>query len=126
MNVSRARLHFGIAAVGAISAALVIPGIASADPADSDSSRLVNSTCSFAQIDAAMHDVTPQLAARLDQAPERKAQLADFFSKSPADRQAVLDAHPQLKSRLDTVPTEGPAVEWRAKALTIAETCGNY
>jgi len=21
---------------------------------------------------------------------------------------------------------EGPAVEWRAKALTIAETCGNY
>ncbi|QSE91370.1 hemophore-related protein [Rhodococcus pseudokoreensis] len=124
MNVSRARLHLGIAAAGTLAAAVLVPGIASADPADS--ARLVNSTCSFAQIDAAMHDVTPQLAARLDQAPERKAQLADFFSKSPADRQAVLDAHPQLKSRLETVPTEGPAVEWRAKALTIAETCGNY
>ena len=93
MNVSRARLHLGIAAAGALAAAVLVPGIASADPADSDSARLVNSTCSFAQIDAAMHDVTPQLAARLDQAPERKAQLADFFSKSPADRQAVLDAH---------------------------------
>ncbi|MDI9952862.1 hypothetical protein ACNJ7E_20960 [Rhodococcus sp. NM-2] len=30
--------------------------------------------------------------------------MADFFSKSPADRQAVLDAHPQLKSRLETRP----------------------
>lgn len=126
MNVSRARLHLGIAAAGTLAAAALVPGIASADPTDSDSARLVNSTCSFAQIDAAMHDVTPRLAARLDQAPERKAQLADFFSKSPADRQAVLDAHPQLKSRLETVPTEGPAVEWRAKALTIADTCGDY
>ncbi|GCE39603.1 hemophore-related protein [Rhodococcus sp. USK10] len=126
MNVSRARLHLGIAAAGALAAAALVPGIASADPADTDSARLVNSTCSFAQIDAAMHDVTPRLAARLDQAPERKAQLADFFSKSPADRQAVLDSHPQLKTRLETVPTEGPAVEWRAKALTIADTCGNY
>ncbi len=72
MNVSRARLHLGIAAAGTLAAAALVPGIASADPADTDSARLVNSTCSFAQIDAAMHDVTPQLAARLDQHPSAR------------------------------------------------------
>ncbi|WP_230990306.1 hypothetical protein [Rhodococcus oxybenzonivorans] len=59
----------------------------------------------------------------LQEAPHKRHALDRSVGNG---RGRVLDAHPQLKRRLDTVPTEGPAVEWRAKALTIAETCGNY
>ena len=69
--------------------AFAIPAVASADTAPA--SPLIATTCSFDQIDGALRQVAPKFAERLDNHPKRKAELAEFFAKSPAeDRKSVV------------------------------------
>jgi hemophore-related protein len=115
-----------IATAFAAGAAFLLPGAAAAAPTDHP---LLNTTCTFAQVDAAMHHVTPDLAKRLDEHPDRKAKVAEFFSKSPEERKEFLrqklDEHPQAREqfRQSDHPRAG---EFMAKAKEIAETCHQY
>ncbi|MBJ8344188.1 hemophore-related protein [Antrihabitans sp. YC2-6] len=110
-------------------ALVVTPATAAADPA-SPAGPLLETTCSFEQIDAAMHVTTPQLAQRLDENPERKAQVEAFFELPVAERQGALEqflaAHQRLQERREELRNSPRADEFQAKAQEIADTCHNY
>lgn len=120
----------GLAAVGvSIAGAALVPAFAAAAPVPAADQPLIETTCSFAQIDAAAHQVAPQWAARLDANPDRKAKVEAFFDKSVDERKATvqqfLDSHPQAAQRWNS--TDHPRLdEARAKATEIANTCHSY
>ncbi|WP_280293556.1 hemophore-related protein [Nocardia abscessus] len=113
----------GLAAVGA----LLVPATASAQPGPGG---LLETTCSFAQIDAAVHAQFPELAAKLDAHPERKAKLGEFLGL-PVDQRKqrakeFLDKHPEAKGRLEERRDSPQAQEHREKLRVLTDTCHNY
>ncbi|MBF6224328.1 hemophore-related protein [Nocardia abscessus] len=113
----------GLAAVGA----LLVPATASAQPGPG---ALLETTCSFAQIDAAVHAQFPELAAKLDAHPERKAKLGEFLGL-PVDQRKqrakeFLDKHPEAKGRFEERRDSPQAQEHREKMRVLADTCHNY
>jgi len=130
MTSPRTRFIRTAVAIGGLSAAgaLLLPGIASADPAPAG--PLVNSTCTFAQIDAALHDKAPQVAQRLDDHPDRKAKLEQFFDLAVDQRGPALDTflanHPRAQELRDRAQSGPFADQIRQKVQEIADTCHNY
>ncbi|MTE11361.1 hemophore-related protein [Nocardia aurantiaca] len=121
----RAGVLFGAGAVAAVALTLA-PATASASPADLVA-PLLNSTCTFTQVDAALHDKAPALAQFLDQNPDTKAELKAKFDQSPAERQAELDQY--LKDNPDAA--DQAAADPRAGGIAaaiqqVADTCHNY
>ncbi len=90
MRMLDARCTIVAFAVGgfATGTAFLGSGAASADILD-DFGPLLTSTCSFHQIDAALHRVAPATAARLDAAPTQKLALRLAFSQ-PAEKRAAM------------------------------------
>ncbi|GAA4489212.1 hypothetical protein GCM10023094_50420 [Rhodococcus olei] len=117
-----------LAAGAAVTAALLAPGLASADPAPSN--PLLDSTCSFAQIDAALQQTAPKLAARLDKHPRAEAALTDLFNRPADQRQQAIDQfraeHPKLAARLDAARTGPHADRIHAELATVADTCHDH
>ncbi|WP_067531010.1 hemophore-related protein [Nocardia crassostreae] len=115
----------GTGALAAIAIALA-PATASAAPADLVA-PLLNSTCSFAQVDAALHDKAPALAQFLDQNPGQKAELQAKFDQPVAQRQAefqaYLDANPDAAAQAEADPRAGGIA---AAIQQVADTCHNY
>ncbi|MGK8520239.1 hemophore-related protein [Nocardia asteroides] len=113
----------GLVAAGA----LLVPATASAQP---HLGGLLETTCSFAQIDAAVHAQFPDLAARLDAHPDRKAKLHEFLGL-PVDQrkqraEEFLDKHPEVKNRFEEHRDSPRAQEHRDKMRVLADTCHNY
>ncbi|WP_067574034.1 hemophore-related protein [Nocardia acidivorans] len=115
----------GAGALATVAIALA-PATASASPLDL-AAPLLNSTCSFAQVDAALHDKAPALASLLDQNPTQKAELEAKFNQSPAQRQAEFDAYlrdnPDAAANAANDPRAGGIA---ATIQTVADTCHNY
>ncbi|MBF6189628.1 hemophore-related protein [Nocardia implantans] len=123
-RIVRATLALGgLLAAGA----LLVPATASAQP---QPGGLLETTCSFAQIDAAVHAQFPDAAARLDAHPDRKAKLQEFLSLPVEQRKQrakeFLDQHPQAKSRFEERRNSPEAQQHREKFRVIADTCHNY
>ncbi|NQE70637.1 hemophore-related protein [Nocardia gamkensis] len=123
-RIVRATLALGgLLAAGA----LLVPATASAQPRPGG---LLETTCSFAQLDAAVHAQFPDLAARLDAHPDRKAKLQEFLSLPVEQRKQrareFLDKHPEAKGRLEERRDSPQAQEHRDKMRVLAETCHNY
>ena len=81
--------------------------------------NLLETDCSFAEVDDALHHTAPQIAQLLDAMPERKAMLAQFFDQ-PADKRHLtlsrfLDQHPEYCYR-----SASPAAEQRVAHLQRA------
>jgi hemophore-related protein len=123
----RSRLAGTVAAAGGltVAVALLIPGVAAADPTDL-MAPLLNSTCSFDQVDRALHAKNPQLAQMLDANPNQKGMLKQQFDKPPAQRRAevqqYLAQHPEAKNAQND-PRAG-AMEQTIQA--VADTCHSY
>ncbi|MFE7798909.1 hemophore-related protein [Nocardia sp. NPDC057440] len=127
----------GVLAVGA-SAALLVPGIAAAAPGGpgGPGHLLAETTCSFAQVDAALHAAAPELAARLDANPERKAKLEQLLNLPPEQRKAAIQQRlddPKVKERIEEHRgkieerrNDPRFTEMRDKMQTVADTCHNY
>lgn len=130
MTSPRTRFIRTAAAIGGLSAAgaLLVPGIASADPGPAG--PLVNTTCTFAQVDAALHDKAPQVAQRLDENPDRKALVQQFFDLSIDQRGPALDQflanNPQAQELRDRAQSGPYAEQVRQTVADIADTCHNY
>ncbi|MFF0489152.1 hemophore-related protein [Nocardia sp. NPDC003482] len=97
MRMTHARTAVTTFAIGAFvtGAALFGTGIANADLLD-DAQPLLTSTCSFDQIEAALHDIAPESAQRLDGNPATKAMLQMTLAQSPDLRQRAFQ---QLETR---------------------------
>ncbi|PRC44235.1 hemophore-related protein [Mycobacterium sp. ITM-2017-0098] len=111
----------GIAAVGGLLAAGLglSVGPAGADPI---SEALATTTCSYAQVTAAMNVQAPQLAAQLSLRPDMQANLQSFLAL-PVDqrRQRIAQeqaANPQLQQML--AAALGPQV------TQVANSCMSF
>ncbi|MEU7630927.1 hemophore-related protein [Nocardia sp. NPDC049220] len=119
-----------IAALGvggfATVAMFLSPAIATADPMELGA-PLLDSDCSFAQVDSALHDKAPQLASMLDANPTQKAELRRKFDQPVAQRRAELrraiDENPQAARDAENDPR---TAQLRDTIRTVAETCHNY
>ena len=112
MRLCKSRYVITALAIGgfAVSSSLLGSGAASADLLD-DMSPLLTSTCSFDQIDAALHEVAPAAAARLDSNPAQKAILRLAFSQPPEQRVAMFQQLAAQRERMhapsDAKPESG-------------------
>lgn len=111
----------GVAAVGGLMAvcSVAVAGPATADPI---SEALATTTCSYAQVTAAMNAQTPELAAQLYLRPDMQANLQSFLAL-PVDqrRQRIAQeqaANPQLQQML--AAALGPQV------TQVANSCMGY
>ncbi len=99
-----------VAAVGGLALSLTAgAGIASADP-------LVNTTCSYGQVMAALNDNNPALAQKFASNPFATSTLQSFLASGPADRQQMVQ---QLQGTSWAQKYIGPIT-------SIANTCNNY
>ncbi|MFI9506122.1 hemophore-related protein [Nocardia sp. NPDC052566] len=128
MKRLRTRAGFAALAVGGLAVGTVFlsPAIASADPMGL-AGPLLDSTCTFAQVDAALHDKAPQLASMLDSNPSQKAELQRKFDQPVEQRraelQAAIDANPGAAKDAENDPR---ANGLQATIRAVAESCHNY
>lgn len=98
------------AAVGAAALSLSIgSGVANADP-------IVDTTCTYPQVLAALNDQNPTLAAKFNANPTAGAMLSNFLSAPPAERQKLAANFSQT--------TWGQ--KYFGAMASIAGVCNNY
>ncbi|MBF6179438.1 hemophore-related protein [Nocardia otitidiscaviarum] len=131
MSSTHSRPRRTIAAAGAFGALTAVsvwlfPATAAAAPADMVA-PLLTSTCTFDQVDAALHDKAPALAQFLDQNPDTKAELRAKFDQPIEQRQAEFDAYlranPEAAAQAENDPRAGGIA---AAIQAVAESCHNY
>ncbi len=125
--ISRSRFAATALAAGAITAlSALLPASASADPTE-QLAPLLNSTCSFAQVDAALHDQAPSLAAALDNNPSAKAQVQQMFDQPIDQRRAQVQQYlAQHPDQVQQAQNDPRAQQGQQMIQKLADTCGNY
>jgi hemophore-related protein len=119
----------GVVALGGLLAAvLLVPSVvASAEPGDGP---LIETTCSYAQLVAALRVENPELAALLDKNPEAQAKLQQLVALSVDERrqrlQSRLDANPQWRDTIEQKRNTPQGQEKEQMLLRIADTCHSY
>lgn len=103
----------------AVGTALFGAGSAAADPA-ADIAPLVNSTCSYAQVDRAIHQVAPDAAAVLDADAGQKEMLRRAYSQPAAQRKVAF----QRLIGQQGANQGNPAVA--AKLRQVADACHRF
>ena len=109
------RLSFigmGVAA-GAVAMSLGLgAGVASADPFDS----VVNTTCSYPQVIAALNATDPGAAAQFNASPVAQSYLQRFLASAPPQRA-------QMATQLQAIPG---ASQYIGVVSNVAGVCNNY
>lgn len=101
-------------AVGAL--ALSLPagaGVASADP---DFGPIVNTTCNYPQVMAALNAQDPAAAAQFNSSPLAQSSLRQFLASPPSRRQA-------MAQQIASAPA---AQQYFALIQQVAATCNNF
>jgi hemophore-related protein len=116
------------AGIGVVTAvALCGAGIVFADPGDGP---LIETTCSYAQLMAALQVEAPAASARLAEHPDAQAKLQEFVAL-PVDQrkqrlQQFLDRNPDVRAKIDQ-KRNTPEGQAKIQMLAgIAATCHNY
>jgi hemophore-related protein len=115
------------AAAGALTVSLLFAPVASAEPGDGP---LMETTCSYAQLMAALQVEAPGASARLAERPEAQAKLQQFVAL-PVDQrkqrvQQFLDRNPDVRARIDEKRNTPEGQVKIQMAERIAATCHNY
>ncbi|MEV0295890.1 hemophore-related protein [Nocardia sp. NPDC050710] len=128
MKRFRSRPAVAALAAGAVAGVAVFlgPAIAAADPMEL-AGPLLNSDCSFAQVDAALHAEAPQLAAMLDANPTQKADLQRKFDQPVEQRRAelqrMIDNNPNAAKEAEKDPRSAGL---RTTIQAVANSCHKY
>lgn len=127
MSFVRTRRFAAVAGIGGAALALAFaPATASASPTDLIA-PLVDSTCTFAQVDAALHAKAPALASFLDSNPDTKAKLQAEFEQTPDQRRAAIDAYLRDNPDAANQAASDPRASGVAAAIQqVADTCHDY
>lgn len=123
--------HLLLAKIALGSVLLTVPlaatGVASAQPLNGP---LIETTCSYAQLEAALQVEAPQASARLAQRPDAQAKLRELVAL-PVDQrrqrvQQFLDRNPDVRARIDE-KRNTPEGQQKVQMLTrVADTCHDY
>jgi hemophore-related protein len=101
------------AAVGGVAFALTAgSGIASADPLD----PVINTTCNYGQVMAALNATDPAAAAQLTASPVATSYLRNFLASPPPQRL-------QMARQIQAMPQAAPYFN---DVLSVAGSCNNY
>ena len=101
------------AAVGGVAVALTAgSGIASADPLD----PVVNTTCNYGQVMAALNAQDPAAAAQLTASPFAVNYLRNFLASAPSQRL-------QMARQIQPMPQAAPYFN---DVIAVAGSCNNY
>jgi hemophore-related protein len=101
------------AAVGGVTFALTAgAGIASADPLD----PIINTTCNYGQVIAALNASDPATAAQLNSSPMAQSYIRQFLAAPPPRRA-------QMAAQVQSMPS---AAQYFNDIQQVAVTCNNY
>jgi hemophore-related protein len=112
---------------GGLMTAVSLSPIASAEPGDGP---LIETTCSYPQLMAALQVEAPEASARLAERPEAQAKLQQFVAL-PVDQrkqrlQQFLDRNPDVRAKIDE-KRNTPEGQAKVQMLAgVAATCHNY
>jgi hemophore-related protein len=119
--MASARLLRSVVIVGGVMAVVSLSQTATSS-ADPITAQLVNTTCSYAQLSAALNVASPSLASQLKQRPDMQANLQQFIAMSVDQRQESLAQQQAMNPKLEALITAqiGPQI------TQVANTCMNY
>ncbi|MFE3194092.1 hemophore-related protein [Nocardia sp. NPDC059240] len=120
---TRSAVTVAMMITGFATAALSGAGAAAADPM-SDLEPLLSSSCSFTQIDAALHDAAPDTAAQLDAAPAQKAALKTAYDRPVAERRAAFQALITQQQQMGVTATDN--ADFGPKMTQVVGSCHQY
>ena len=101
------------AAVGGLTIALTAgAGVASADPMDA----IINTTCNYGQVMAALNASDPAAAAQLNSSPMAQSYIRQFLASPPPKRQ-------QMAQQVQAMPS---AQKYFSTIENVAVSCNNY
>jgi hemophore-related protein len=101
-------------AVGGLALSLTAgAGVASADP---DLGPIVNSTCNYSQVMAALNAENPSAASYINSSPDQQAGLRQFLASPPEQRQ-------QMAQQIASTPASQP---YLPIIQQVFSTCSNY
>jgi hemophore-related protein len=101
-------------AVGGLALSLTAgAGVASADP---DLGPIVNSTCNYSQVMAALNAENPSAASYINSSPDQQAGLRQFLASPPSRRQA-------MAQQMESSPG---AQQYFGLVQQVFSTCNNY
>jgi hemophore-related protein len=105
---------------------LMFAGTASAQPAG----PLIETTCSYPQLEAALQVEAPEAASRLAENPDAQAKVQALLGL-PIDQrrqrvQSFLDRNPDVASMIEQKRDTPEGQDKLAKMQRIADTCHNY
>jgi hemophore-related protein len=104
----------GLAAVAGLSLSLTLgTGLASADP---DMGPIINTTCSYPQVIAALNAQNPAAASKFNSSPIAQSYLRQFLAAAPPQRQAMAQ---------QAMATPGAAQQF-GLVQQVAATCNNF
>ena len=110
----------GVIAVGATMGV----GVASADP---DLGPIINTTCNYAQVTAALNAQSPDLAAKLAQNPRASSRLQSFLAAPVDERQQMVQQAMAMAPQFQGAMGGGINPQQILGELTqVADTCHNY
>ncbi len=102
------------AAAGGLAVSLTAgAGIASADP---DLDRVINSTCSYDQVNAALNAQYPEAAAEFSSSPMAQGFLHQFIDGSP-------DQRVRMAGEIQAMPAAQPYLQ---TMMQVAKICNKY
>src|SRR5277367_1027858 len=110
----------GVIAVGATMGV----GVASADP---DLGPIINTTCNYAQVTAALNVVSPDMAAKLAQNPRASSRLQSFLAAPVNERQQMAQRAMAMAPQFQGARGGANTPQQILGELTkVASTCHNY
>ncbi|AFT98595.1 hemophore-related protein [Nocardia brasiliensis] len=127
MKMLNPRYAFASLAITGIAAgaSLFGTGIAAADMID-DLAPLLSSECSFKQIDAAIHQDAPEMAAKLDASPVQKMALEAAYNMPTDVRvKTFQEFTAQKKSGVET-PLDAMSPDLGDKMTKISTSCKSF
>lgn len=108
LSLTKVTVAIGSAAVALTAGA----GVASADPTDA----IINTTCNYGQVIAALNATDPAAAAQLNSSPVAQSYIRSFLASPPPKRQ-------QMAQQIQAMPS---AQKYYDDINQVAVTCNNF
>ena len=119
MIASRYLIAAGIVAMGTVTGA----GIAGAQP---NLQPFINTTCTYAQVTAALNAEAPDLAKELAEFPMASSRLQQFLAAPVDQRQQMAQQAANQLSQYQAMLGGGNQQQNSAELTQVANTCNNY
>ncbi|WP_165606769.1 hemophore-related protein [Mycolicibacterium iranicum] len=125
-----AGIRVGTSAFAAVIAATVCAVGYAPIAASQPGGPLIDTTCSYEQVDAALSVEAPRAAERLRNRPDAQAKAQALLALPVAERRAkvneFLDRNPDVRRIIETRRDTPQGQDTVAKLQRVAQTCHNY